>query len=755
VDLKLIRALALRAGRTEDVPFRAVIGCLLAAVRSGGLRIPAEPGPLAARLEAFLRDLHANPLAYAASRDGGFAAAAEPDLAAVARALAESFHAARLSGAYAALIGTPPDFMPLLHSGRSLYFQKHQAAEAAAGIRLASLLAAPDREVSPDTARNLLDTVLAQHPLRLGRGPEAPAMEFRGGQRIALAMGLRKRLLVVSGGPGTGKTSLVANLLRALVRLPGREKPLRIRLAAPTGRAAQRLSDALRASLGSIAHGTGKTPDEREAALDGSLASLSGETLHRLLGYRPGRGEYHHRPGRPVPADLVVVDEASMVDIFSLSRLLGALEEGATLVLLGDMDQLPSVEAGAVLADLAPGPGAFTLSPSLRTWLEACLPGEPLPPHAGPSPLRDHLVLLDRSHRSDAGILEVTRALNAQAGREALAAMAPPFPLPASSGPGPWTLAFMDGGRKSVPGGGCRFIDPAPDETSPSGVAGHAGGEAPGHARALPRLLESWAAFHYLEHAQDPACHPGRTLAAPRRASYAALLGRLAAAPPASVRTAAPSAGEASSAGRHPPGPDGQADPEWAADLDDVFAYLDQARILAFTRKGWHGSASINRRLRDRLAPLWDPQAWGAGREDFHGAPILIQENDYAQDLFNGEVGVVLRIRGRYLAWFRKEEGYRAFAAHALPRHELAFATTVHKAQGSEYDQVLVVLPEAGNRLLFKETLYTAITRARHFAGIYGPREVFLEAAGRKVDRESGLAEFLSGAAEASPPATG
>jgi exodeoxyribonuclease V alpha subunit len=104
----------------------------------------------------------------------------------------------------------------------------------------------------------------------------------------------------------------------------------------------------------------------------------------------------------------------------------------------------------------------------------------------------------------------------------------------------------------------------------------------------------------------------------------------------------------------------------------------------------------------------------------------------------------MLRSRGRYQAWFRKDGSYRPCPASLLPRHELAFATTVHKAQGSEYDQVMIVLPEAGNRLLYKETLYTAITRARNFAGLYGPAEVFLEAVGRKVARESGLREFLA-----------
>lgn len=724
VDLKLIRAVAARAGRPSDGALLVVLGCLAASVRSGAMRIPCDPLPLAERLESFLRGLHAGSTGAApgAPAPGSAAAAASAvaggsvarDLAAWAAALAEGFHAARESGAYAAILASSPEeFKPLIRSGRSLYFQKFHAAEALAGTRLASLIASPDRDLPADSARTILDTVLDKFPLRLGRGPDAPPMLFRGGQKLALALGLRKRLLVISGGPGTGKTSLAANLLRAHLRLPRSEgSPLRIRLAAPTGRAAQRLTESLAASLASLAHApggqvSGSAPAGgdasaapagadsvavREAALDAPLARLSGETLHRLLRYEPGRGEFHHRRGRPVPADLVVVDEVSMVDIFLLGRLLDALEDGACLILLGDMDQLPSVEAGAVLADLVPARKAFAPSPALRAWLEAVLPGEvPAPagaepassPPASPSPIGDNLALLDGSHRSEAGILEVTLAVNAQDGAAALEAMLPPAGLP---GPGPWTVTRRGVGPKITPGGGCRLLLPPSDSGAPSA--------------GLHAWLESWAAFHYLGNAE-----------APEAPAYADL-----------VRN-----GESS-----------------VEALAGMFACLDRARILTFTRKNWHGSDSVNRWLRDRLAPDWDRMGPTAGSGAFHGAPILVLENDYAQDLFNGEVGVMLRTRGRYQAWFRKDGGYRSCPASLLPRHELAFATTVHKAQGSEYDQVMIVLPEPGNRLLYKETLYTAITRARIFAGLYGPAEVFLEAVGRKVARESGLREFLA-----------
>jgi ATP-dependent exoDNAse (exonuclease V) alpha subunit len=317
-------------------------------------------------------------------------------------------------------------------------------------------------------------------------------------------------------------------------------------------------------------------------------------------------------------------------------------------------------------------------------------------------------------------------------GAGALAAMAAPLthaPASESAAPGPasaspWPIAFLEAGRKVVSGGGCRMLPPG---------AGWDG------------WLQSWVDFHYLDHTFDPARFPGRTLATQRSASYEDLifaLGRFH--PPEDALF------HAGLAWKSKAGPPPQAAfAAWLAALDEIFAYLDQARILTFTRKGWHGSVSVNRRIRERLVRRWDPQAAGGGsagsdgNESFNGSPILILENDHAKGLFNGDVGVLLRLNGRAMAFFRRADAFLAFPAAFLPRHEPAFAMTVHKSQGSEYDQALVVLPESGNRLLYKETLYTALTRARYFAGIYGPAEVFLEAVARKVVRESGLPDYL------------
>lgn len=723
VDLALMRTLARRADRPGDAAFRAVLGCLIAAVRSGGLRIPIEADTLRERLEDYLRGIAPAPSGTPAtappvsapipSSSPGTAETAtlDPglrDWPALARRAAAEFTEARLAGAYAAVLGGPEAFLPLIHAGRGLYFQKHHAAEAVVVARLKGLLAAPDQPPPPGGIGNILDTVLRQFPLRLSPAPDAPAMEFDPRQQEALALALRKRFTVISGGPGTGKTSLAANLLRAWTRAwpAGHPAAPRIRLAAPTGRAAQRLSESVRRSLESVRPAPGES--DPGARADGLVRDLACGTLHSLLRYNPGSGEFFHRAHRPLPADLVLLDEVSMVDIFALASLLDALEEGACLVLLGDMDQLPSVEAGSVLADLVPAPGGIG------------------------HPLRDHLVLLDRSHRSEARILDVTHRINAMDGAGALAAMAAPLALGSAGGipAAPWPIAFREDGKRVCPEGGCRMLLPA-GIASPGPASGPSGptvAYSPKQYRAgWDAWLEAWINFHYLDASFDASRFPGLTLAAPRRAAYADLVRELCALP-------------------------SPEDPRRDALLEEVFAYLDQARILTLTRKGWHGAANINRRIRERLARRWDPRAspdTADGTGGFAGSPILILENDHAKGLFNGDVGIQLRIQGRDLAFFRRADRFQGFAAAFLPRHETAFAMTVHKSQGSEYDYALVVLPEAGNRLLYKETLYTALTRARLFAGIYGPAETFLEAVARKVVRESGLPDFLGGWREA------
>ncbi|MBL0451316.1 exodeoxyribonuclease V subunit alpha [Aeromonas caviae] len=223
------------------------------------------------------------------------------------------------------------------------------------------------------------------------------------GQKLAAAMAAARPFAVISGGPGTGKTTTVAKLLAILVEtgLQGGKAPA-IRLVAPTGKAAARLTESIGAALQAL-----DLPPEWVEAIPTEAG-----TLHRLLGVIPGRSQFRHHRGNPLHLDLLVVDEASMVDLPMMARLLDALPRHARLILLGDKDQLASVEAGAVLGDIC----SFIeqgISPAQAHWLSRQtgyrLQGTP----SGAS-VRDSLCLLSKSWRFDqhSGIGQLARACN-------------------------------------------------------------------------------------------------------------------------------------------------------------------------------------------------------------------------------------------------------------------------------------------------------------------------------------------------------
>ncbi len=304
-------------------------------VAQGSTRTPLDPTHLRARFAALLRlpveeQDEADPWVERALRVAG-------------------------SEAVPSLIGRDSAaFRPLVRIGDALYHHRLLEAES----RLADALAA--RLVGEDdaTRRSAVDAALAdlaQRPTFRGDASLVLSPE----QRAAVAVAAVGRLTLVSGGPGTGKTSIVVALVRTLARLG--VAPRDIALAAPTGKAAWRLGDALQAGLAGV-----RDPGPTDRAL--ADAPPAARTLHRLLGYSPGRDRYAHDAARPLPAAAVIIDESSMIDVFVMARLLDAVRPDAVLVLLGDADQLPSVAAGAVFRDAlaAAGPARVTLSVSYR-----------------------------------------------------------------------------------------------------------------------------------------------------------------------------------------------------------------------------------------------------------------------------------------------------------------------------------------------------------------------------------------------------
>ncbi len=498
--------------------------------------------------------------------------------------------AARLAGA-TAVVGDGSKPTPLVLDGSRLYLHRLWRAE----VSLAERLLVMAREAS------VVDGALLARGLDRLFGPAGGGQED---QRLAAETAVRHRLAIVSGGPGTGKTFTVARVLALLVEqaaAPGAALP-RIALAAPTGKAASRLQETInrqRPHLG---------------LADAHLQAIPSEasTIHRLLG--AGHGAYSHDRDNPLPVDVLVVDEASMVDLPLMSRLLDALPAGAKLILLGDRDQLASVEAGRVLGDICAVPaGGGTLEPCIA-------------------------VLQHNRRAADAPrIGAFARAVNQAKPEEAAAVL--------SDGGGQVARVDLPGGRLT--------------------------------GEQLARMADRFRPYKDLVDA--------------------------------------------------------------GADPADVLDALDRFRVLCALNVGPLGAEALNRRIEAALG-------FDSSIPAYRGRPVMISENDYALGLFNGDTGVILPDPGasrESRVFFRNPSGdVRAVAPPLLPPHQTCFALTVHKAQGSEFDRVAVVLG-GGNRLLTRELLYTAVTRARRGVEILGDESAVAAACQRGAERSSGLRDRL------------
>jgi exodeoxyribonuclease V alpha subunit len=523
-------------------------------------------------------------------------------------------------------VGAPGERAPLVLDGTRLYLHRYWEYERDLAGWIARAAALDDEPV--DEA--LLSSGLARlFPAGDGGGKEPDR------QRIAACAAVLRRFSVISGGPGTGKTTTTARLLALLIEQAG-GAGARIALAAPTGKAAARMQEA----VGKAAAALGCGEETRRAI------PREASTIHRLLGPLRGSPRFRHGAGNPLPFDTVVVDEASMVDLALMCKLVRALPPHARLVLIGDKDQLASVEAGAVLGDIC-GFREATLPAALSRRVEkiagCSLPAAPREkPHPAPIPC---IVTLRRNYR----------------------------------------------------------FRPA------SGIAALAGAVREGDATRAVALL----ARGDMEDVVLTPPPPAQRLAA-------ALRGRI-------VEGFGPCLA--------------------AAGLGEKLALLDRFRILTPLRRGPRGVEGLNALVEEVLAAegLIDPALrW------YEGRPLLVLKNDHALRLFNGDAGIVLpdpAAGGGLRAFFPTAGGGapRRLLPLRLPEHETVFATTVHKSQGSEYERVLLLMPERDTPLLTRELLYTALTRARGRVEIVSSPDVIAAAVSRGTRRASGLRRALWG----------
>lgn len=465
------------------------------------------------------------------------------------------------------VIGRAGDFAPLVLDRNRLYLRRYWEYE-----------------------QRLAGAIRARTSIAGAKAKDTPADR----QQQAARNAATRNFSVITGGPGTGKTHSVLAILNRLGEERGGSQ-LKIALAAPTGKAAARLTESLRAMA-----------SEHEAT-----------TLHRLLGPIPDSPYFRHNGQRPLTADVVIVDEASMVDLALMAKLVDAVPLTSRLILLGDRHQLASVEAGSVLADIC----------------DAAQPPD--------SPLHGAVVELERNYRfaESGGIYKLSTAINTGDADAAIAT------LRTADSELSWSKL-----RK-------------PDRLS---------------SALRERVISGYGP--YLR-AVDPAV---------------------------------------------------------------ALAELQQFRILCAVRHGLYGVDGLNSLAEEALAGagLLTPRSgWYAGR------PITITRNDHNLQLFNGDSGIVLPdadAAGELRAFFLSPDGkLRRFLPSRLPLHETAFALTVHKSQGSEFKDLLLVLPERDAPVLTRELLYTGITRARATAEVWANEETLRVAIERRTSRTSGLSDAL------------
>ena len=424
----------------------------------------------------------------------------------------------------------------------------------------------------------------------------SPVGDKKDWQREAAKVALSRGLCIVSGGPGTGKTTTIVKIVGLLLSCYG--PGLRVALAAPTGKAAMRMRESVVGQKARL-----PVTDEIKKAIPDEV-----KTLHRLLGPTRFSPKFRHNRKNPMAWDVVVVDEASMVDLAMMSKLSEAMKPGARLILIGDKDQLVSVESGAVLSD--------------------CI-------HV----MKQNVVELKKTYRFDSSISELAGLVNRGESGKALEML--------KSTLSPDVLIVTDSNCVDRAADNyCRFVEKA---LAADGV------------KALPEL----------------------------------------------------------------------------------FRQLNKFRVLCAIRYGSRGVLGVNELIERHLAVKGFECA---GEQWYTGRPVMINRNDYTLGLYNGDIGICLPDfdDGKKVVWFEQGDGtFRSFLPSRLVSCETVWAMTIHKSQGSEFDEVLVILPEDDNPVLCRELLYTAVTRARRKVEIFSDEEVAGITIKKRIERNSGLVERL------------
>lgn len=589
------------------------------------------------------------------------------------------------------LVSHGPGATPLVRMGSRLYLRRYWQYEQSVRSEVARRVGMPTSAARPEARRAMAAALDVLFPPRPGGNSETDW------QKVACALAARQAFSIITGGPGTGKTTTVVRLLALLQQLalssPSGAAPLRIGLAAPTGKAAARLGESIDGAVAGLPFDRLQGGQALRAAIPTTVS-----TVHRLLGSRPDTRHFRHDARNPLPLDVLVLDEASMLDLEMMSCVLAALRPEARLILLGDKDQLASVEAGAVLGDLCQRADAGHYDSGTVQWLQA-VTGQPVDASLrddGGHPLDQAVVKLRRSYRfgADSGIGLLAEAVNAGDEDRLRRLLA--------GGHADLSTSLQRAGQAGMDDAALRrlVVDGAPDAFAGGGQGRMENGSA------VPPPV---GYGHYL-----------RLMKARQ--------------------------------------PDADASPDeldaWAR---EVLQALGRFQLLCALRAGPQGVEGLNPRIASLLREQGLIEAEQGGW--YPGRPVLVTRNDYALGLMNGDVGVALsvpsvvpaggggadaaRMQRRLRVAFAapgQSGGIRWVLPSRLRSVDTVFAMTVHKSQGSEFSHAALLLPQQVSPVLTRELVYTGVTRARHWFTLAASPEMVLAAAARRVERVGGLA---------------
>lgn len=521
------------------------------------------------------------------------------------------------------IVGKEGDYQPFILWKNKLYMQRYFHYENLVAEKIKELIASENAGEERGIEKQIIglkNEIASLFP--------ADSLGKPDWQMVAAIHVLFNKFTIITGGPGTGKTTTVAKILSLLLNL---NPDMKVALAAPTGKAAARMAESLK-----------ETASKNEISLSEKaktlFAALEPSTIHRLLGARPNEIYFKRNSENPIPFDLIIVDESSMIDVALFAKLMDAVKPETKVIFLGDKDQLASVEAGSLFGDLCTAQKRLNMfSPERADFINSIMPeGKTKIPQENIEesnhPLFEHIIELQHSYR-----------------------------FAKEGNIGPFSKAIIENDVNVLK----EFIQKGTEDIKI---------DTEYNDKKLTEFAKG-----YREYIQEK-------------------------------------------------------------DIKKALKKLNNLRVLCAIREGKYGLYETNKKIEKYLQ---DQNLISLNAVFYEHRPIIVTGNNYELGLYNGDIGIVRKDENDNLkVWFEDADGnLRAIQPAFINTAETVFAMTIHKSQGSEFENVFVQLPDFENPILTRELLYTAVTRAKQNVTVQGSEEIILKTCELRVKRGSGIVE--------------